>query len=218
MKNGLLATVATAMLFLACTQANAEDATPGNGMYVSVFGGASFPENVKTNISSLDYSVDLKTGYLLGGAIGMNITEMIRGEVELSHSSWKADSFVRTGGKSDSGSVAGSINSTYVLANVWVDINNDTAFTPYAGGGAGVGWADGNAKFSGGGYGNGEAGFAFQLGVGLKYDLTENIGLDLGYRYKSILGVDFQDLGSTNVYKSGDVSSHDVQLGLTYSF
>jgi opacity protein-like surface antigen len=223
MKTTLLATVAAASILLVCGQASAADvdmpAADSMGLYVSVFAGASFPQNVKTQLSGTNYSVDLKTGYLLGGAVGVNITDMVRGEVELSHSRWKAKDYSSTGGAT--GPVSGHMSATYLLANVWLDFENDTAFTPYLGGGAGAGWADANTTFNGNpsGYGDGEMGFAFQLGAGLKYDLTENVSLDLGYRYKSILNVDFESSdGTGDVYEGGDVKSHNVQLGLTYSF
>ena len=228
MNFNLLATVATATLFLACAQANAEDAVPGNshGLYVSVFGGESYPENVQADIAfpskHWTYDLDLKTGYLFGGAVGMNVTDMIRGEVELSHSTSKTngETHLSDSGSFGAGSTRGDMSATYLLANVWMDVNNDTPFTPYVGGGAGVGWADGNAVFRSGpqGYDGVDMGFAFQLGGGVKFDLTDRIALDVGYRYKSILNVDFDEVTTGSVYKNADVNSHNVQLGLTYSF
>ena len=162
MRATLLATVATTSMFLAIAQANAGDAASDMGFYVSVFGGASFPSNIKTHYVStggINYSstLNLKSGYLLGGAIGMQINDMVRGEIELSHSSWKGKSYsyVATTGANDSGSVSGRISATYLLANVWLDMKNESAFTPYAGGGLGGGWVHGNIDYgSGYGYGN----------------------------------------------------------------
>ena len=227
MNFSLLATVATATLFLACVQAKAEDGALGSGIYVSVFGGASISDNVKADLSlpskTWSYDLDLKSGYLLGAVIGMNVTDMIRGEVELSHSSWKSngESHVSDGGSFGTGATRGAISDTYLLTNVWLDLNNDTPFTPYVGGGAGVGWADGNTVFRNGpqGYGDSELAFAFQLGGGVKFDLTNNVALDAGYRYKSILNVDLKNSDpSLNDYTGADFGSHNVQLGLTYSF
>ncbi len=231
MKNTLLAGVAVASLFLVSGQAHADamdaSAADSMGLYVSVFAGASFPRDVETVYNSsgtiYDVSLGLKTGYLLGGAVGMNITDMLRGEVELSHSRWKADDYNATSstGATYAGTASGDVSATYLLANLWVDIENDSSFTPYIGGGMGAGWADASTSFGGGafGYGDGELGFAFQLGAGLKFDLSENASIDLGYRYKSILNVNFDEVGGgLNAFTSGDVNSHNVQLGLTYSF
>ena len=230
MRATLLATVAATAMFLAVGQAGAADIVPQNslGMYVSVFGGASFPSNIKTHYAATlgtNYSstLHLKSGYLLGGAIGMQFNDMVRGEIELSHSSWKGKSYsyVATTGATGSGSVSGRISATYLLANVWLDMKNESAFTPYAGGGLGVGWVHGNIDYgSGYGHGNGKnTDFAFQLGVGVKYAFSDNLSLDLGYRYKSIVNVDFKNHDPTrNDLTGGDVSSHNIQLGLTYSF
>ena len=236
MNFSLLATVATATLLLACTQANAEDVAPGNsmGLYINVFGGTSSPSDVKTyfDYEAHDYALDLKTGYLFGGAIGMSITDMLRGEVELSHSGWKAKGFNLSGVDGfgnpvfDSDSASGEMSATYLLTNIWADMHNKTAFTPYVGGGAGAGWADANTVFNVSGcpmcatssYDKGEMGFAFQLGAGLKYDFTENVAMDLGYRYRSILNIDFPNALGFGTFKDGDVNSHNVQLGLTYNF
>ena len=225
MKNTLLAGVAAASLFVGSGQAHAADvmdtsAADSMGLYVSVFAGASFPRDVVTDYYGSEYTVNLKTGYLLGGAVGMNVTDMIRGEVELSHSSWKGDSYFDSTADATADPVDGNIKATYLLANLWVDIENDSSFTPYVGGGAGLGWADGNTTFNGNtfGYGDGEMGFAFQVGAGLKFDLTENVLLDLGYRYKSIVNVDFDDSDGGGIYRDADVNSHNVQLGLTFNF
>jgi opacity protein-like surface antigen len=213
MKNTLLAGVAAASLFVVSGQAHAAD--------VSVFAGASFPRDLETVYATTDYTLGLKTGYLIGGAIGMNVTDMIRGEVELSHSRWDANEVSYAGMVGGPDTADGSIKATYLLANLWGDFENDSSFTPYVGGGAGVGWADGNVTHGGApfGHGDGEMGFAFQVGAGVKFDLTDNVLVDLGYRYKSILNIDFDDTsGVFGPWKDGDVNSHNVQLGLTFNF
>jgi opacity protein-like surface antigen len=223
MKTTLLATVAAASMFLATSQANAADVdvpvADSMSMYVSVFAGASFPKDIKTVFSGTPYSVDMKTGYLLGGAIGAQITDMVRGEVELSHSSWKAKSYVGSGGSP--GTASGSTNATYLLANVWLDMQNSSAFTPYAGGGVGAAWVTGDVNLNNSGFGPADGrgtNFAFQLGAGVKYAFTDQVSLDLGYRYKSIQNVDFKALDGQADLENGDVNSHNIQLGLTYNF
>jgi opacity protein-like surface antigen len=225
MKSGYLFGVAFIAMALASGHSNAadiDDAPDGMEFYVSVFAGASFANNVKTDYAAIGpYSLDLKTGYLLGGTVGMNVTNMIRGEVELSHSHWSAEkaSFDFAGGSSTY-SASGDVSATYLLANAWIDIENDSSFTPYIGGGLGYGWADAKTTFDGSpfGYGDGEGGFAFQLGAGVKFDLTESASIDLGYRFKSIQNIDFKDSDGNGVYENGDVISHNIQIGLTYNF
>lgn len=215
--------VAVGVMTLAAAPARAADvASSGTGLYVSVFAGASFADDIDTDQESIPYSLSTKAGYLLGGAIGMDVTDAIRIEVELSHASWDADSasLVPTSPPSITVSATGDITATFLLANGWFDVENDSLFTPYLGGGLGVGWADGDTDIgtAPNGYGPGEMGFAFQIGAGVKMELSEHVALDLGYRFKSIQNIDFEDDAGGNIYANGDVNSHNAQLGLTYSF
>lgn len=228
MKKTLLA--ATAVLALNLFAMNAKAADPviaeESGFYVSLFGGASFLDDVDTNVSltgyDYDYSVDTKTGYIIGGAIGMRIWDPLRAEVELSYARWKAESYdYKIRDFRTSGDASGHLSATYLLGNLWLDLDTDTRFTPYVGGGAGVAWVDADTSFEGEplGYGDGELGFAFQLGAGVKFDITENIALDVGYRFKGILDVDFEDAGGAPAdFENADFYSHNVQAGVTVSF
>ena len=217
----LLACVSLAAITMTSQLATAGDFQP----YVSVFAGASFPNNLQLDYAGTgrNFDLGLNSGYLVGGAIGAHITDELRAEIELSRA------FFQSNGKghntSDGGRnfvAAGDVHATYLMANAWYDIQTETAFTPYVGGGAGVGWVGGNVIFGPGPFGFGgstSAGFAFQLGGGVKFDLSENVALDLGYRFKDIIGA---SANNTNAIIPGwdavDLSSHTVQLGLTLKF
>lgn len=223
MSKSLLATCAVSALVLFAANAQAADVTEPapalSGFYVSLFGGASFLNDVDTDYYGETYSVEAKTGYVLGGAIGAKIWDPLRAEVELSYARWKGDELNRELGPD--GGVKGHIEAVYLLGNLWYDIQTDSGFTPYLGGGAGIGWADADTHFYDNapfGYGDGEAGFAFQLGAGVKFDITENIGFDVGYRFKGILDVDFDDNDGNGIYKKADLYSHNVQGGITFGF
>ena len=218
---GIFASIAFAALALASPQAGAADIDPVTGypIYISIFGGASFLNDVKTDFYGDQYTVKTKAGFLIGGAVGVKWNDIIRTEIELSHSRVQAKSYNSyAGGSFDPAS--GPIKATYLLGNIWADLNTGSAFTPYVGGGLGFGWASGDTSFNGNnfGYGPGESGLAYQLGAGVKYDMSENISLDLGYRFKGLNDIDFDDNDGGGVYTSGDLRSHNVQLGLTYSF
>lgn len=221
----VLAAASLSALTLAATAGLAADATvaPVSGYmpYVSIFGGASFLNNVNTVSSyGANYSVKTDTGYLIGGAIGLKWNENLRTEIELSHMSNNANSYNSGGGAFYAAS--GPIRQTYLLGNVWLDLPTGSSFTPYAGGGLGVGFADADVNFgSGPGYGSRTSGasFAYQVGAGIKFSLSENIDLDLGYRYKGMTNVNFTDnQGNNYEYNGANLNSHNVQLGLTFSF
>ena len=225
MKKSLLAATAILALNLFAIEARAADVTEVGGwnFYVSLFGGVSFLDDVDTEVSltgyNYDYSVDTKTGYLLGGAIGMRIWDPLRAEVELSYARWKAKSYDYQGTLSYDAN--GHLSAAYLLGNLWVDIPTQSAFTPYVGGGAGVAWVDADTSFNGTplGYGDGEVGFAFQLGAGVKVDLTDWVALDVGYRFKGVLDIDFEDAGGAPAdFEGGDLYSHNVQAGINFGF
>lgn len=236
MKKSLLTACAAAALGLFAMQAHAADVTepaPEESIfYVSLFGGASFLDDVDTlqdydTGNDFSYSLNTKTGYIVGGAIGARVWDPVRAEVELSYARWKADDYtgeILPGGTDFADETSGHLSATYLLANLWIDIENDTAFTPYVGGGAGVAWVDASGiEFPTGleryGYNNGEMGFAFQAGAGVHIGVAENIAIDVGYRFKGILDIDFEG-GEDDVidYEGGDLYSHNVQAGVIFGF
>ena len=221
----MLAAVSLSSMTLSAATGLAADAgvAPDSGYrpYVSVFGGASFLNDVNTVSSGGDnYSVKTDTGYLIGGAIGLKWNEILRTEIELSHMSNNANSYHYNGNPFSPAS--GPIRQTYLLGNVWLDLPTGSSFTPYAGGGLGVGWADADVSFAGNrGYGASTSGtsFAYQVGGGIKFNFSENIDLDLGYRYKGMTNVNFNDNKGNNFeFNGANMNSHNVQLGLTFSF
>jgi opacity protein-like surface antigen len=221
MKINLLSGIAITAIALCAVPAHADDMA--FKPYVSVFGGGSFLNNISAAVASYSFEVDMDAGYLLGGAVGVNFNDLVRGEFEFSHANWGADNYTvsfSTPSPDFKASAAGDVSATFLLANVWLDLANNSPFTPYMGGGLGLGLVDGDTFFNGGtnGFGDGNSGFAFQLGGGVKLDITDHASIDFAYRYKSILGVEFKDQISPDVYKDADLNSHNIQVGLTYRF
>ncbi len=86
---------------------------------------------------------------------------------------------------------------------------------PYIGGG--LGW--GNVKFSGSEDSRSEDDFAYNIGAGVAYELSNNVKLDLGYRYvnygKFEETIRMQEDKVQNEYKA---RAHEILLGLRYTF
>ncbi len=131
----------------------------------------------------------------------------MRGNSETEWSGWKGTSEM-------------TFNSTTLLANVYYDFHNSTAFTPYIG--AGLGLAFNYLGFDTE-YNNGysdsmddrQTNFAWQVGAGVAYAINENIAVDVAYRYL--------DLGYTQVDSyAGDAGirpyNHEFMLGLRFGF
>ncbi|WP_378944763.1 outer membrane protein [Mesorhizobium sp. ANAO-SY3R2] len=227
MKVLLMAGVSTLMLSTAAHAADvaASEVPPTDNLwYVSLFGGASLAHDVKTVVNgaaySLDYSLDLNTGFVIGGAIGRRINDAFRVEGELSYARYKANSY--TDWKGDTYSASGHLSATYLLANVWADVARFGQATIYAGGGLGAAYVTADTDFNGigWGYGKGEWGVAGQLGAGVTYAVAQNIDLDFGYRFKAVSGIAFEDINAAydEPYTGGDLYTHNLQLGITAKF
>lgn len=114
-----------------------------------------------------------------------------------------------------------TFNSTTLLANVYYDFHNSTAFTPYIGAGLGLAfnylgfdteYYDGRGGDS---MDDRQTNFAWQVGAGVAYAINENIAVDVAYRYL--------DLGYTQVdshYTDAGIRpyNHEFMLGLRFGF
>ena len=219
MKITLLATVAVAALILAAPQASAGGYKP----YVSVFGGASVltknPHGGSTGDPnySFDYLMN-NPGYIIGGAVGVDWGNQIRTEIELSHARWTSDKYHTShntfDGSSGTNPASTFQSATYLLGNAWYDLGYGSQITPYVGGGLGIGWAHID---QGGSYIWDASGLAFQLGAGLRFNVSDHLSIDAGYRFKDIVGLNY---GASGQYTITDTSlaSHNFQIGLTYQF
>lgn len=235
-----LLTGAAAVALIAGTPALAADliidvpmdepvAVADTGWYLSVFGGGVWANNVEADDGTpalgqfFDFGTDM--GWLVGAAVGVHFTDNLRGEVEVSTGSLGINDVTISGGlvAPVDGSVAlpvtdGSASTTYLLGNVWFDIDTGSGFTPYLGGGLGVGYVTAQGTLPaplGDVIDMAGWGLAYQVGAGVKVDVADNIALDLGYRWKAIVDADLEGGGDSAI---ADLGSHVVQAGLTFGF
>jgi len=138
-----------------------------------------------------------------------------------------------------------NLGSWVTMFNGYVDLGTWSGITPYVGAGAGFaynklfGFTDTGYAFSNGiqsptgGYSDdgGKWNFAWGLMAGLSFDVTQNLKLDLGYRYldygKFTSGSSHCltlgpppgfscGAGSYTVYSKNDLASNDVRIGLRW--
>lgn len=88
-----------------------------------------------------------------------------------------------------------------LMVNAYYDFKNETDFTPYVGGGVGVAFVGENSNF------------AWNVGGGVGYKINDDFTASLGYRFVG-LG-EFEDKDRKT---SGMLYSHEVMLGLRYTF
>ena len=102
-----------------------------------------------------------------------------------------------------------------LMLNAYYDIFTKAGFTPYVG--AGIGLSRINAKIED--VKASDTSFAWQAGLGVAYNITDNLALDLGYRY--------MNYGKANGKWSDDeeagkvkarLKTNEVLFGLRYTF
>lgn len=224
----LLASSAVAALSLAAP------AEAAGTFYVNVFGGANWSEDhsfravtsTTTSADTLTWSTDSDTGFIVGGAVGMSLNQFMEGlrvEVEVAYRENSVDGIWTSNTTTPTFVSSGALDidhSTFsVLANVWYDFQL-AGVNPYLGGG--IGWADteidGNYLGTGlaGPFSFSDDGFAWQLGAGVRFDVSPNMKLGVGYRYFDGPEV---TVGSINALNSAtaevDNENHSVIVDLT---
>ncbi len=132
---------------------------------------------------------------------------------------------------SASANIGNEIKLTTVMANGYYDFENDSAFTPYVSAGIGyahlkhtvkVGASASNGQTSvsdSGSASHTSNNFAWSLGAGVQYALNDDLALDLSYKFIDAGKSKFSDRGEDeSLHARTKVKSHDLMLGVTYSF
>ena len=186
---------------------------------------------------SLDMDPDSGARYQIG--VGMKLNDFLRTDVTISY----RDNLTEVGAYFDADGIPNKVSNELdsdafqtsnwsTMVNIYVDplraAGLDTgAFSPYLQGG--IGWARNTTedlKFSNAGtiFGDTHNDFAWQIGAGVTYDITEHWKLDLSYRF-----IDMGEARASNRYVDGgapvrlgnidfDLQAHEVLIGLQYQF
>jgi opacity protein-like surface antigen len=178
----LLAGLVSAPLAVSAQAADIDAPVPTEseamGLYLRGDLGASF----------LEWSGgDDDIGMVFGGGIGYRYNDWMRTDVTVD---WA--------GKYDVGG-GNDMSTLTVLGNLYYDFANDSAFTPYVGAGVGYGWVNDTPT------GN-ESGLALGLAAGVAVDLTQNVAIDVGYRFRDTM------------ISGANPMEHQVTAGFRFSF
>jgi opacity protein-like surface antigen len=122
-----------------------------------------------------------------GGGIGYQYNDMFRMDVT---ADWAGKYQIAPGAE---------ISTTTVLGNAYIDFANDTMFTPYIGAGVGYGWVDGKGTPN-------KDGLAIGAAAGVAVDLTSNLAIDVGYRFRDIM------------VSGSDTKEHQATVGMRFKF
>ena len=187
--------------------------------YATLFGGVVFPENTAFAYDQYVYSIDNKTGFTVGAAVGTHLSENLRGELEVSYLRHALDSYTVVSDDPER-PADGDLEQIYVLANLWMDFDI-AMLSPYVGAGIGVGILNfDDADLDGATISNDTAvGLAGQFGAGVRWSMFDSLAFDLGYRFKSIVNAMVEgDPDNLSMNANVATYNHIVQLGLTYGF
>eukprot|EP00439_Symbiodinium_sp_Y106_P088721 s1_g1257.t1 len=171
--------------------------------YVSVGGGANWVDD----ISAAGSTLELDMGYSVHAAVGFQSVDdpdvgRFRVDVEVFYSDTDNDT-ITTGGVATS--VGGGLENFGVMANGYFDFLPDSVIRPYIGVGAGIVETDLSISVAGFTASGDSTEFAYRAAAGASYDITDEIALDVGYRYMNV---------NTNV----DIDSHNAVVSLRYGF
>lgn len=216
MKKHTLAIIVAASLAL---PAIASAAPFRQGPYIGGFIGVTVPE--KTDATSYaggvyNDRISFEPGVNAGGVMGVDFGG-VRFEGEISYKDIKFDTVTdNTGARYKI--VDGSVDTTAFMANVFIDLHNQTPVTPYLGGGVGFaalhlndtyGYDSNGAELS---YlSDDDVVFAYQVGGGLELPINRQLSLDLAYRYFGTTEASFFDTEM-------ELTSHNATVGLRLKF
>ena len=108
-----------------------------------------------------------------------------------------------------------SVSSLFV--NAYLDMHTGSMLTPYAGVGLGTAWVKSEGNLGTQGLGsNKETNLAWNVGLGVAFELSYNASIDLGYRYASFGKA--KTAVSNIGYLESNLGMHQFNLGLRYTF
>jgi OOP family OmpA-OmpF porin len=199
--------------------------------YVSAYGGGTFLEDThnRGNGTPLDFSSVAKTGYNYRASVGVYRAPQVRVEGEIGYRRAGFDKLslrndgglgAAAGAAPLAGAVSASGHTTAISAmlNAYYDYDTGSAWRPYID--AGIGAARLSMKNAAAGgvpvVNSFDTVFAYQLGLGIGYDVTKSLTLALEYRYFTTLDPTFRDAAG-NTFNS-EFTSHNLSLGVRYRF
>jgi opacity protein-like surface antigen len=131
---------------------------------------------------------DDDNAFVAGGGVGYQFNDAFRADVT---ADFTGDYEIAPGAE---------ISTTTVMGNAYLDWANDSMFTPYVGAGVGYGWVNGK------GGADDKDGIALGLATGVAVDLTSNLAVDVGYRFRDIM------------VSGKDTIEHQATVGLRVKF
>lgn len=216
LKTFLLTTTLIASSAFADAPAKAGKDSPLKDFYVKAEAGATMPSqlNLSTTVNNETTTSKAKfnKGFVGGIGAGYTVNEFFRTDLMLQ--SRQANITKKTGG--------GRLSNTGVMLNGYLTGHNDTIFTPYVMAGAGFGQTNvkiknrhnQSASFK-------KTGLIWNAGLGCQAKVTDQVSVDLLYRYVSLGTLGKKTIGTganATAFKFKKLASNEVVAGIVYNF
>jgi OOP family OmpA-OmpF porin len=210
---------ASAIAIAAAALPAAAQAQDSGGLYGRIDGGYSPGAGADIDTTSLiGIGADQKDGYLISGAIGYADESGFRveGEVSRRQNKLKASPTLDPGGK---------LSATSLMLNGFYEFGgSDAKIRPYIGAGAGVAFgklkAENNAPLVPVSIDDKTTSFAYQGMAGVAVKMSDQLAVDVGYRYfvaSKIDGVALSPPVAPNAFES-DYKQHAATVGIRVGF
>jgi opacity protein-like surface antigen len=187
--------------------------------YAAIRGGPGITSDSKAGPPGGEDTLEFKTGFTGGAAVGYGFPFGLRVEGELG--------FLWDRVKKDGGvDIDGSIKNYMLMANAYYDIKIPALgpFRPYVGGGIGAARVNDDREVFADRLGvkfdlnEWRTAFAYQARAGVIYDVNKWLDLSAGYRYVHIDGGHYE-VGPTKFrIDAGDQNNHSIELGFAVKF
>ena len=175
-------------------RANAADAGP----YLTLDGGVNLMQDVTIAPAGMpSFKRQMDTGFRVGAIAGYNLNEWVGLELE--------SGFMYNGFKGINDAWYGAVP---ILGNVVFRYENSSGFVPYIGAGAGGAYT----MVEGNGTDKSDFVFAYQGKVGVAYNISANMAVDVGYKFFGTADQKYDNV------KVKDVYAHYIGVSLTVKF
>ena len=187
------------------------------GPYVGAEGGAVFLSNSTFSDPGGDVDLKSKTGFGLGVFGGMDFgTYRVEGEF-----AYRRNNNKEISDPSGTFTVGGDYSSMALMVNGYYDFRMvSPSVVPYLGGGIGgarVSFKATDPATGVTGIDDNDMVFAYQFAAGVGFPISNQLTLDLGYKYFATAKPSFEPIGG-GTQVDGEYASHNIFLGARFSF
>lgn len=177
-------------IFGALLMLGSNSAASAQSVYYGVHGGLNLSHDADATDGVVTEEVAYDLGFAVGGFVGYDLGSGLRVEGELTYRVNDVDTLAGV-------SFGGDVSSLALMANGFYDFDSGSPVVPYVGGGIGVANVSANdINFFGiQAVDDEETVFAYQLGVGVGYEVSPTLTLTADYRYFATDDVELVDVG-----------------------